>query len=387
MKKHLINLSLSLIVFVLCLSLVEVFFQLNAKYHWIEQKAYTPKPSTQEHPSISDEGLKTLITKHQKFEPANYSMRSTLTSWAPHTRELIPFPPEFYIQGKVDFENSKKIISDRKIQSEKQLEIFKVNYEFDKDRIRITEGAHRNPNSKNLVLLGCSMVFGTGVDQGQDIGSFMTQYMPGYNIYNMGIPSAGLSDMLDDAFIYQRLKANQKGGAVVYLMIYDHLERTLCSLDCYGDRKSWVLTKNYYDFNQNHQLTNFGPHKDNKPIKYFLYTILAKSEFLRFIGYQRPKIYSTDEIEKYLEFVKALKDFYKSKFNLDFYVYLANPSPEFPVDIMSLIEKHDIKGFTYGIESREISERAFIVGDGHWNQLGNDYQALAISEYLKKNGY
>lgn len=368
--------------------MVELFFQMNAVFNFIPSQTYKVLEFPNKFKTITDKNLKILISEYQNFNISNYSIRNELRIGGPRERHYKPFPPESFIEGKKYFITSDKEINDIHIEANKKIELFNVNYIFDENKIRLTKGAKRNANSKNIVLVGCSLVFGTGVNQGEDISSYLTQYMPDYNVYNMGIPSGGMSDFLNDIFIYKRLQPNQNGGAVVYMMIYDHLERTFCSLDCYREsRKNWILPKNYYELNEKNEVFTLGSHQKSKPVKYLIYSTLAKSEFLKYIGFDRPRIYDKNEIEKYLEFVKTLKNFYKKNFNLDFYVYLPHPNRYFPTDLVPLIESHGIKTFAAGNVPEVIRDKIEILGDGHWSQLGNNYHSLILTDYLKSEGY
>ncbi|MEQ1721957.1 MAG: hypothetical protein ABL930_02195 [Pseudobdellovibrio sp.] len=220
------------------------------------------------------------------------------------------------------------------------------------------------------------MTFGIGVNQGEDLASFLYQKMPKYNVYNMGIPGGGMNEILSDVVKNMRLNdINNLGGAVVYTMFNTHITRTFCSVECHEGPAKWMKyqLKDTYDFNDAGELISTGSYFESNRLLFYHREILAKSNFLKFIGFERPKHYSDEYIEKYIRYINFLKTHYQ-KFNLEFYVYLPIVDNFFSVDFKTRLEKNGIKVIAYNNKNLQIHlrEKLNIPGEGigvNWEMI------------------
>lgn len=396
MKKKLFGFVFSIITVIAGLFLVEMFFQLNSYLNLVEiktvdyDKAYIQ--TVFDAPPTPKYIITELIKKYENFKPENYDRALDLfNSQKNKIRRSAPHVPQKFI-SMVDFKFEAPFkITDKSINTKFDITIFDSTYEFDSHRRRVVKNQKINAKSKNIVLIGCSLAFGVGVNQGEELASHLHARMPKYNIYNLGIPGAGMNQMLEDALVYKRLEdLNTQGGAVIYIMIYPHLERTFCSTACHSPSQDWMArqNKNIYEFNESGELVPTGAYNNINPAQYWTRELLAKSEALKFMGYDNPKRYDDDHIDKYIHFLKYLQSFYKSK-NLDFYLFLPTQNKLFPPTFMAQLEKNSIKSFAY--RNNQVLEwfagRLNIPGDGHWNIMGNDFQSALIADYLKSQGY
>lgn len=393
MKNWIIKLSFSSFVFVFCLVLTELFFQLNTKFSWVSPKAVSYDFSGEDKLNIGDELPQELIqriNKYSNFKPANFEIEEELNKTkALKVHELSPISPLSFMLEKSPRREPLTEITESFYNPVLKKYIFEAKYKMTPERTRQVEGFKYNTKAKNIVLLGCSMVFGVGVNQGEDFASQLALHLPGYNTYNLGIPGAGISVMLDDIENpnSRSVNINKNGGVAVYTFIIDHLERTFCSLSCYSERKDWTLLENYYDFDSSGKLVNYGSHKTSKPIKYLIYNLLAKSQFLKFIGFERPKIYERRHIEKYARFIKEIEAYYK-RYNLDFYVYLPLANDFNTPEAAQIFRESGLKTIFYKNQlPADIQQRMSIISDHHWNISGNDYFSSVVAYHLKKQGY
>lgn len=379
-----------------CLFLVELFFQLNKYLNIFEAKTFDySKAYNQtifETPRAPDHIVDEITTKYKNFKPDNYEKaRSLFNNQKTKLRSSSPYVPQKFI-GMVNLKFKAPFkITDKSVNTKYNVTLFDSTYEFDAHRRRIVKNQKINANFKNIVLIGCSLTFGVGVNQGEDLASNLHQRMPKYNIYNLGIPGAGMNQMLQDLQSYKRLEdLNNRGGVVIYSMIYPHLERTFCSMACHNETQNWMAlqNKNMYDINESGELVSLGSYKKYNKTQYWLREILAKSATLQFIGYDSPKVYDDFYINKYIQYLKYLQNFYKSK-NLDFYLYIPIQNKFFDKSFLAQLETNSIKSFSYDQSQvlKSFAGRLNIPGDGHFSKMGNDFQAALISNYLKSQGY
>ncbi len=350
-------------------------------------------------PAPPEDILNAIAEKYKTYKPTNYEIRNELLADKIQaddrnitTRVSTPFVTQQYIKGLKSFKQKPYKIHEYIHNNTRNVEIFDVTYEFNENRTRKVEKLKINNKNKNLVLVGCSLTFGVGVNQGEDLASFLYQKMPQYNVYNMGIPGGGMNDFLTDVIKLKRLNnINKVGGAVIYTMIYPHITRAFCSLECHEEPTKWMrlLINDTYDFKDSGELVSTGSYFESNRTLFYYRELLAKSNFLKFIGYERPKLYSDAYIDKYIEFIIFLKKHYQ-KMNLDFYLYLPKVNNMFPNDFLDRLENRGIKVLAFDNKNFKKyfnQQKLLIPGDGHMNKMGNDYHASVIADFLKKHGY
>lgn len=198
------------------------------------------------------------------------------------------------------------------------LSIYKTKYTIDNHSRRYVKDT--NLQNKNIVFLGCSFTFGTGVSDNESFPFYISKYRPHYNVYNLGIYAAGANDILDDLQNFSRFKDIPKNnGIVIYTAIFDHVERSICNKNCYGKTyRDWVLKKSNYQWDEkNKKLVNLGSFKDSRPIASTFFEIVNKIGLFDSINYLNKL---TDaQIELYVLMVAEMKQIAKTKLNADFY--------------------------------------------------------------------
>lgn len=397
MKNNLLRFGFSFTVFIFCLLGVEALFQANKIFKFIQPRTYdynlTQLPVSERTLQVPESIYEEINQKYKDFKPQNYEIISELfrADKAFQVRKLEPYATNILINDQQHLKKSRYEIHETSYSNQKNVYIFDVKYEFDEHRRRIVKGQKIQPTQKNIVLLGCSLAFGVGVNQGEDLASFLHKKMPRYNIYNLGFPGGGMHQFMADIFQLNRLQdMNKQGGAVVYIMIYPHITRTFCSLECHEQSGRWMhrLNQYTYEFNNTGEPVLQDSYSKTRNALFYTREILAKSQFLKFIGYDRPKIHSEFEIDKYIKYLVYMQQHYK-KMNLDFYVYFPKSTGIFPDNFFSMLEEQGVKYFDYNSSNSDLnfSSRITIPGDGHWTKMGNDFQASLIADYLKKQGY
>jgi hypothetical protein len=390
-KKTLLKLFFSFAVFVAFLVLTEIVFALNQKYNWIEPQKASNLPNVSKmhfsplSPALVAE-IKNRLSHEDHVDEETFNLM--MSQSGSNFRKLTPISVEKYIE-KFAPETGAIKINDKSVNKLLNRVVFDVNYQMDSNGTRNVPGQILDVHKKNILLIGCSLTFGTGVNDNETTAYHLKQKMPNYNIYNLGLPGGGLSDILDDITKGNRLKfLSKKGGAVVYYFIYDHFERTFCSLDCYRKGHGWVIDKNEYEIDSKNQLVNRGPYRTSRSqAQFFLNNFLSQSEFLKFIGIDHPHIYTLEQQRKYARLLLAAKNYY-AKYNLEFYVYardIGGLEPEF----FELLSENGIKFIYYdffGLELKDFNDLT-IAGDGHASNTGNYVNASLIAEVLKANGY
>lgn len=266
------------------------------------------------------------------------------------------------------------------------IQIYKATYKFDNHSRRETT-ANQKSNYRNIVLLGCSYTLGTGVNNNETFGYFLSQLRKDHNVYNLGIYGAGTNDILDDFRAFTRFSdISPKGGAVVYTGITDHFERTFCTLNCYRPTyRDWVLKKSSYEFDsQSEKLVNHGSFRDSRPIMGPLYSLLAAIPLFDKVNI--PRNLTNDQIGLFVRMLAEMKKLSKEKLNSEFYFTFY---PQHYVDwprVKAELDKQQIKYFDLSNVdfAKTTQNKHVILRDGHPSVLANKLFAEILNQNLPK---
>ncbi|AGH94397.1 hypothetical protein [Pseudobdellovibrio exovorus] len=386
MKRMAANLTLSVVAFVSCLVLTEMFFRFNARQGWISPKEAEIAPLNTNFPKeerLPKTVLQDVQRRYADFQRPNEDIADKLSHFPNNKQTSTPIWAADLARRFEQFPDIREI-HNRMINLTHNRVIYNAYYGMDHRGRRRLPHQEISKYKPNMIFVGCSFTFGTGVNDAYTMPTFMKHRYPEYNVYNLGIPAGGLNDSLDDIVHKKRLEdINDQGGVVIYSFIYDHLERTFCSLNCYREeRRSWALRKSDYDFDKEGKLVNLGRHDTSNPYKAFFYSILAKSAFLDFIGFEKSKKFGVEDEKKFVRLLLELKKFYENQ-GYDFYFYPVGGARELTETLTQELRQHGVKLKIYDTSSiHEWKERGVIAGDGHLNELGNYLLAAQIHQML-----
>ncbi len=266
--------------------------------------------------------------------------------------------------------------------------IYKNKYTIDELSRRFVAVKQEEKESKrNLIFLGCSFTFGTGVSDDENFPYYFSKYRPHFNVYNMGIDAAGANDIVDDLRSFNRFKDIPKtGGLVVYTALYEHIERSVCNLSCYtNSRSKSILKKSHYQYDSNSQtLVNRGSFYQSQPITSIIYNILSKIGLIESIHI--PFKLTDEQIELYVLMVEEMKKTAKEKFKADFFFTMYPGYYENWDRIKPFLKKHNIRYLDLSKMDFKTAtnQRQSIVYDGHPTPLANYLYASLIHYQLPK---
>lgn len=264
--------------------------------------------------------------------------------------------------------------------------IYNVKYTIDAKSRRLTKT--NSTAQKSIILLGCSLTFGTGVNDSETFPFYLSQLRPDSNIYNLGIYSAGANDILDDLRSFKRFEDIPKtGNVVLYTAIYDHIERSTCTLNCYRPSyRGWVLPKSNYVYDEEtHQLNRIGSFADSRPIKGPLFRLMA--DISLFDKVSIPRELSQAQINLYIQMILEMKKTSREKFNADFYFTFYPGTYAHWDKIKTALDENSIKYFDLSaVDLKDITDgRNIILLDGHPTKLANYIFANLIHSRLPQH--
>ena len=268
------------------------------------------------------------------------------------------------------------------------IQIYKTRYTTDAFSRRLIENKISEGDKKrNAVFLGCSFTFGTGVADDETFPYYFSRYRPNFNVYNLGIYGAGANDILDDLRAFKRFTdVSKNGGVVVYTAIYDHIERSICNVNCYTKTyRDWVLKKSNYQYDaENQTLVNRGSFENSRPVTSMIIGLLTKIGLVDSVTI--PYKITDEQLELYVMMVAEMKKTAKEKFNAEFYYTMYPGSYEGWDRIKPLLRKYNIKYLDMSNLdfATATGNRHKIVLDGHPTKLSNYLFASMLHHQLPK---
>jgi hypothetical protein len=388
MKKKIVLIFSS---FILSIAAVEFFFQANSKYHFIN--TFSVKYDSMNKQVFFKSIPHNIITEtniaYKHFPEVEQTLFDKLNAMTQlNVRTFDPQMPSSYIKRNLSH-NKNYLLRDKSYNPKLDRIIFDASYTMTAEGYRSVPFQKLSDIRKNIILVGCSLTFGTGVNDNQTIAHFLKKSLPNYNVINLGIPSGGINDSIDDILLRKRFqRINSNGGAVIYSFIPHHIERTLCKFECYRRAEDWILTKNNYTFEQNGNLLNLGTFKDSRSkLHNFTYHFLALSETLKFFSYKSTQIPYSDEQITFAKYLKFLSLEYKKK-KLDFYFFTLYP--EFLSQAFyDKLAEYGIQNISYSLHGlpTALQNKITIPGDGHYTEVGNYLISSLFTENLKEDNY
>lgn len=286
------------------------------------------------------------------------------------------------------FKPSIKVEVERKTNSGQS--IYKTTYTIDNNSRRVIENTATAPGEtkRNALFLGCSFTFGTGVADDETFPYYFSKYRPNFNVYNFGIDGAGANDVLDDLKSFKRFGDIPKSeGLVIYTAIFDHIERSVCNLSCYGKTyRDWVLGKSNYQYDPESQsMVNVGTFENSRPLTSMIFNVLNKIGLIDSINI--PTKYSDEQLELYVMIVAEMKKISKEKLNSEFYFvfYPGNYGDDWD-RLKPILKKYSIKFLDFSKMDFKAATggRHNIILDGHPTKLSNYLYASLIHHQLPK---
>jgi hypothetical protein len=381
------NAAVSVAAIILCLGFAELFFQLNAKYKWLRPRQVRSTPMHFD--SIPAEPIPAAILAdiNARFPPAGYNKAAyEFIESVKHEKVHVPTPGYSYIpQVIAQKRSSHSAISVRDIFKVRDQIIFDAVYSLDENHVRRSSAAPYDGKKKNVLLLGCSYPFGVGVNDDETLTGFLAKDLKNFNYYNLGVASGGLSNALDDIYFKDRLGGlNKNGGVVIYHYWYDQFARYFASSETV---REWDPAPHQQYRIEDGKLLPSADFDERSAIKAFFLRMLDKSELLYFSGLTQ-QFYSLDNQKQFLQLLQYIRDFYKSEYNLDFYVLVMNPESIPSRYFLDQLQERDMKYILYKSMNDYFPPHEIIIaGDGHFNPKGNYAFSRLVKAKLKEDGF
>lgn len=257
----------------------------------------------------------------------------------------------------------------------KNYKLFDVEYKTDIYGRRFMPLASKS--NQFLIVSGCSFVFGLGLDAENSLPYKLQEKLPGYKVYNYGIPGAGTNHILAkiESNTFHK-EVQEKSGIFIYVFIDGHIPRTMGSLGPIVKESA-----PYYKWKNNEPIRD-GTFGSAEPAWTWLRTTILQSWLSQVIGIEHYNYIPTSSIQKTCKMIKKAqiefnKQYPSSRFLVFFHPAEANTYKKLGPCLNS--EKVD-----YLVANYEHNSDLQIPYDLHPNTEGNAKTAGSISDSISK---
>ncbi len=275
-------------------------------------------------------------------------------------------------------------ISGRVISKQGANVIFDVKYTTDSYGRRFTPDKNINNNHKYAVFLGCSYVFGIGLNDWETLPACFNVRNSDYKAYNYGMPGYGTNHLLRllSTKSFQN-EVPERNGIAFYVYIEDHIRRSLGSVfDFHKPLPAWGP---YYKL-INGEPVYQGTFENKRPIVTKLNKFLTKIAILRLFD-DFPKITARD-YEFQIKMIQKMKEGYRQKFKNDNFYVVIHPLRSDNRYIIPYLIRHKIKyidlGYLIPSVEESYNKENVIIGDDHPTFLLNQKIATELVKYINK---
>lgn len=239
--------------------------------------------------------------------------------------------------------------------------LYDVVYTIDAYGRRVTPVSHPEAIKYHLLFFGGSYTFGEGVNDDQTMPAYVSHLAPEYRAYNYGAGGYGPQQMLarlqSDGFVAE---IDEAQGVLIYTFIIEHINRAIGSMGISSQRGEVMP---YYFITPAGNLVRDGTFASGRPLQSMVYSVLGKSQILKFFNIDFPLNYSDDDLKTTVRIIDESRRVYQAKFNSDRFYVLIYPGLGYP-DLLSYLDAAEIPYLDYS-DLPQIYNDDFWLGEGH----------------------
>jgi hypothetical protein len=256
--------------------------------------------------------------------------------------------------------------------------LYDVVYTIDASGRRATPVDQPEAIRYHILFFGGSYTFGEGVDDNQTMPAYVSRLAPEYRAYNYGAGGYGPQQMLarlqSDDFTAE---IDEPQGVLIYTFIIEHIDRVIGSMNITSQRGEVMP---YYFTTSTGELVRDGTLASGRPLQSILYSVLGKSQTLRFFNIDFPLNYSDDDLKTTAGIIDESRRFYQAKFNSDRFYVLIYPGLGYP-DLLPHLEAAGIPYLDYS-DLPQMHNDDFWLGEGHPSAKGHRIVAARLVQDL-----
>ncbi|HRG38672.1 MAG TPA: hypothetical protein PK289_09085 [Bacteroidia bacterium] len=244
--------------------------------------------------------------------------------------------------------------------------VYNVKQTIDTFCKRSTPG-HDSAKHKYALFFGCSVAFGTGLNDYQTMAYNFQQDSKEYNTYNYGIPGHGTNHMLARLqFKNLTPQVKEKDGIGLYIFLWDHINRSIGTMDRYCD---WLSNAPYYEM-EDGQLVRNKMFYDGRYFQSKFYEWVYQTNIIKYFKIDFPVKIKERHYDLVTEMIKEAKNEYQKQFGNDRFYCVLFPYwvGTTPKDLPIFIEYLKKKNIAYiDLTDYRFTAESTLGGDPHPN--------------------
>jgi hypothetical protein len=262
--------------------------------------------------------------------------------------------------------------------------IYEKHISIDGNHMRTSHPTSLQYRDFHWALFGGSFTFGEGVADDETLPWILNTLQNTHKAYNLGFMGNGPNDNLVSLQKFQSLsKIPQKLGFATYQFIDSHIARALGAMSVTGVWGPHLAALKKTPSG----LEYAGSFQNVYPIRTFIYSVLAKSHFLRFFSMDLP-IFQKCHYDEFSTIVAALRSEYRQQTNSsNRFIVVLYPRRINGISKTMLkksLDAHGIEFIDYSDTPIDtlIENEAWIPGDGHPTGEANRFFAELLTKDL-----
>ncbi len=380
------SITLGIIFSIGLIATTEVFFQLNSRFHWLDQppeKSFgndDPKYLPAEIDISPFKNLTPYESVSDYSEPDNYEDTYRFKDCLEPRLQLKP-----YWFGAPNC-NARMIMKKRRTGRV----VYDVYYNYYQYGLRKIPSANTKSDAF-LLFLGCSYTLGEGVDGEFTFPNQLTKKLGSFNAFNLGMVAYGpnhIDQLLNkDRSSDIRLQAiHGNKGIAIYTFLDDHIRRAISTLSWHRDYKAAAFAP-YFRL-ENSRLVQEDLFFKSRPFRTKLFDFLGNSELLNFFRIEWPVI-GEDELKLFTAIIVDIKSRLETEYKIKKFIFSFFPTnARYVKQLKPLLEKQGIEVFDFSnVDALGLMhERFFLFGNGHPSPEGYQFYSELVANEIKSRG-
>ena len=247
--------------------------------------------------------------------------------------------------------------------------VFKVRYNIDKHSRRVVPG-YDSTRSKYALFFGCSVGFGFGLEDHQNLPAWYQKLSRSYNCYNYSFIGWGTQHMLARMEWEDLSKqVREKDGVAYYVFIAPHVRRAIGDMNIYN---RWGYVMPHYTYKDG-ELVRDGNFHSGRPLRNWFYRKLYRSYIVRYFDIRYPLAIAESHLRLTADIIAKSAKTYRQQFGNDNFYVLLHPTTFSELTIpnkdrlVELLRERGIKCLDYS-ETIKLDKAHRLVGDPHPNE-------------------
>jgi hypothetical protein len=226
--------------------------------------------------------------------------------------------------------------------------IYDVNYGIDQWSRRMVPGQSSEKKNKALLFLGCSFAFGLGLSDEEAIPAVAQSRARYFRAYNYGFPSWGPGNVLrrlSKPTLKQEIP--ERGGVAVYVFIDHHMARLLGNLSLERFTPNWYAFLPYYYLDSQGKLQSNGMISEARPVKNWLFRLLAKSSTLSYFQMDLPFRYGDGDYQLMAAVFEEMKSRLQKEVGIERFYVMFYPGSKMAQKLIPFLDRYGISSVDY----------------------------------------